>query len=98
MKYTSQHRCDKTMDDKMSLYRECCFPNCGNRPYCPPLDPPLSSACSLQVFCTIEARNLWCSYNKVTQLCRLLFRQQDEINSVVRRVYLAITIKLAPTE
>jgi len=28
MKYTSQHCCDKTMDDKMALYRVCCFPNC----------------------------------------------------------------------
>jgi len=28
MKYTSQHCCDKTMDGKMTLYRECCFPNC----------------------------------------------------------------------
>ena len=28
MKYTSQHFRDKTMDDKMALYRECCFPNC----------------------------------------------------------------------
>jgi len=27
MKYTSQHRCDKRMDDKMALYRECCFLN-----------------------------------------------------------------------
>ena len=28
MKYTSQHCCDITMDVKMALYRECCFPNC----------------------------------------------------------------------
>jgi len=28
MRYTSQHCCDKTMDDKMALHRECCFPNC----------------------------------------------------------------------
>jgi len=28
MKYTSQNCCDKTMDDTMGLYRECCFPNC----------------------------------------------------------------------
>jgi len=28
--YTSQHSCDKTMDGKMALYRECCFPNCTN--------------------------------------------------------------------
>ena len=28
MKHVSQHCCDKTMDDKMVLYRECCFPNC----------------------------------------------------------------------
>jgi len=27
MKCTSQHCWDKTMDDKMALYRECCFPN-----------------------------------------------------------------------
>jgi len=27
MKYTSQHCCDRTMDDKIALYRECCFPN-----------------------------------------------------------------------
>jgi len=29
MKYTSRHCCDKTMDGKMALYRECCFPNCS---------------------------------------------------------------------
>jgi len=28
MKYNSQQYCDKTMDDKMALYRECCFPSC----------------------------------------------------------------------
>jgi len=28
MKYSSQNCCDKTMDDKMALYRKCCFPNC----------------------------------------------------------------------
>jgi len=28
MKYTSQNFCDKSMDDKMALYCECCFPNC----------------------------------------------------------------------
>ena len=28
MKYTSQSCSDKTMDDKMALYRECCFPDC----------------------------------------------------------------------
>jgi len=28
MKHTSQHCCDKTMDGKMALYRECCFTNC----------------------------------------------------------------------
>jgi len=28
MKYTSQHYCDKTVDDKMVLYRESCLPNC----------------------------------------------------------------------
>ena len=28
MKYTSQHCCEKTIDDRMGLYRECCFPNC----------------------------------------------------------------------
>ena len=27
MKYTSQHCCDKTVGDKLSLYREWCFPN-----------------------------------------------------------------------
>jgi len=26
--YTSQPCCEKTMDGKMALYRECCFPNC----------------------------------------------------------------------
>jgi len=26
MMYTSQHCCDKTMVDRMALYRECCFP------------------------------------------------------------------------
>jgi len=30
IKYTSQHCCDKTKDNKMALYRECCFPNCTN--------------------------------------------------------------------
>jgi len=25
---TSQHCCDKTMDEKLGFYRECCFPNC----------------------------------------------------------------------
>ena len=30
MKNTSQHCCDKTMDGKMALYRECCFPDCKN--------------------------------------------------------------------
>ena len=28
IEYTSQRCCDKTMDDKMALYLECCFPNC----------------------------------------------------------------------
>ena len=28
MKYISQHCCDKTMDRKMALNFECCFPNC----------------------------------------------------------------------
>jgi len=28
MKHTSQHCCDKTMDVKLALYRECCFLNC----------------------------------------------------------------------
>jgi len=36
--------------------------------------------------------------NKVTHLRSLLFRQQDGINSVVRRFYLAIKPKLVPTE
>jgi len=27
-RHCSQHCCDKTMDGKMALYRECCFPNC----------------------------------------------------------------------
>jgi len=27
MKQASQHCCDQTKDDKMALYRECCFPN-----------------------------------------------------------------------
>ena len=30
MKYASQHCCDKTIDDKTSLYREQCFPNFTN--------------------------------------------------------------------
>jgi len=30
MKYTSQHCCDKTMDNKMALHRECCFSNYTN--------------------------------------------------------------------
>jgi len=25
MEYTSQYFCNKTVDDKMALYRECCF-------------------------------------------------------------------------
>jgi len=29
MKYTPQHCCDKTIDGKMALYREGCFPNCA---------------------------------------------------------------------
>jgi len=28
LKYTSQHCCDKTMDDKMALHCESCFTNC----------------------------------------------------------------------
>jgi len=28
MRYTSQHCCNKKMDDRMALYRECCFPIC----------------------------------------------------------------------
>jgi len=28
MKHTLQHCCDKTLDDKTSLYLEYCFPNC----------------------------------------------------------------------
>jgi len=28
MKYTSHHCSDKTIDEKMALYRECCFTNC----------------------------------------------------------------------
>jgi len=28
MRHTSQQCCDQTMDDKMVLNRECCFPNC----------------------------------------------------------------------
>ena len=28
MKYISQHCCDKTTDDKMALYGECCFQKC----------------------------------------------------------------------
>jgi len=35
---------------------------------------------------------------KVTHLCSLLFKQQDRVNSVVRRAYLAITAKLFPTQ
>jgi len=35
---------------------------------------------------------------KLTHLRSLLFRQQDKINSAVKRVYLAITTKLIPTE
>jgi len=29
--YTSQHCCDKTVDGKMALYRDCCFPIAQNR-------------------------------------------------------------------
>ena len=56
MTYTSQHCCDKTMDDKMALYLEFCFPNCkkswwiklhsfvlgGDCLNRPLLDPPLT--------------------------------------------------------
>ena len=54
MKDTSQHSCDKTMDDKMTFSREYCFLNCAKSwwikfYFCrfwgrrsPPLDPPLS--------------------------------------------------------
>jgi len=28
MQYTSQHWCHKTIDGKIALYREWCFPNC----------------------------------------------------------------------
>jgi len=28
MKYTSQHCCDKTIDDRLDLHRVGCFPNC----------------------------------------------------------------------
>jgi len=35
---------------------------------------------------------------KVTHLRSPLFRQQDGVNSVVKRVYLAITAKLVPME
>ena len=53
MKHTSQQCCDQTMDDKMALCRECCFPNCTKSWWIklvlqvlggdgrPPLDPPL---------------------------------------------------------
>jgi len=30
MKYASQYCCVKTMNCKLALYRECCFPNCTN--------------------------------------------------------------------
>jgi len=35
---------------------------------------------------------------KVTHLRSLLFRQQDRVNSVARKVFLAITAKLVPTD
>jgi len=35
---------------------------------------------------------------KVTRLRSLLFRQQDEVIGVVRRIYLAMTAKLVPAE
>jgi len=51
MKYTAQHCCDKTVDGKMPLYRECFFRICTksmvnevtfvDRPNRPLLDPPL---------------------------------------------------------
>jgi len=28
MKCCSKHCCNKTMDDKIAFYRECCSPNC----------------------------------------------------------------------
>ena len=28
MKYASQYCCDKIIDDEMTIYHECCFPNC----------------------------------------------------------------------
>ena len=58
----------------------------------------IASSGSLLVFCTAQKHDTFGSYNQTYHLCSLLFRQQGGINSVVRRVYLAITAKLVPTE
>ena len=47
MKYTSQHCCGKTMDDRTALYRECCFPNCKIFAPSPP-DPALKREATCQ--------------------------------------------------
>jgi len=84
MKYTSQHCCDKPMDDEMALYRECCSPNKtimvnkvtfvfflgGWSLQCLPMDPPLV----LSYICiqSKEAINLEC------YCWRVIYRQTGE--------------------
>jgi len=42
-----------------------------------------------------KQQDTWEHATKVTHLCNLLFRQPDDVNCVVRRVYLAIIAKLS---
>jgi len=48
--------------------------------------------------CTAWKQDTFLLTTKLTYLRSLLFRQQDGVNSVVRRVYVAISAKLVPTE
>ena len=50
------------------------------------------------VFCTAQKQMPLVLKTKVTHFFNLLFRQQDGVNKVVRRIYLAITAKLVQTE
>jgi len=78
MKHTSQQCCDQTMDDKMAIYRECCFPNCAKSWWIklllqvlggdgrPPLDPPLPQP------------QASCWYSFVINCCSLLCNDFNE--------------------
>jgi len=84
MKYTAQHGCDKTMDGKMALYREYCFPNCtkswqissfyrfkgDDRPNHHPLDPPLLTD-SLQS--VLSMKHMWLKWKNWSFPSRLTF-------------------------